>query len=111
MPNKDPIFAAVITLHRGSLYLGSQTYERYFAGLDAVILLKRDAHLYIMPVRNTAGGGYLLKLKNSAGDRIINAMDFFREHGMDDFEERKFDVFWDQDMAALKATSFFKIVN
>ncbi|MBL4756732.1 MAG: hypothetical protein JKY32_03555 [Rhizobiales bacterium] len=100
-----------IRLYRGSLYLGGDIYERYFAGLDAVILLRREGDLYIMPVRNTAGGGYLLKLMNKDGDRIINAMDFFREHGLDDFEEKKLHMFWDQTMAGLKSSGLFEPAN
>ena len=112
MPKSENKPAPVtISLYRGSLYLGGEVYERYFAGLDAVILLRRDDDLYIMPVRNTAGGGYLLKLKNSAGDRIINAMDFFREHGLDDFEEKIIEFFWDPDMAALKQSGLFSAAN
>lgn len=110
MPNKENLNVTIV-LKRGSLYLSGETYDKYFAGLDAVILLGRDGHLYIMPVRNTSGGGYLLKLRNSAGDRIINAPDFFREHGLDDFQEREIDVLWDQNMAALKAEALFKAAN
>ncbi|PHS35635.1 MAG: hypothetical protein COA91_13025 [Robiginitomaculum sp.] len=110
MPNKSSAVSTVI-LKRGSLYLSCALYEKYFAGLDAVILLNRDDHLYIMPVRNTSGGGYLLKLKNSSGDRVIIAPDFFREHGLDDFQERGIDVYWDQDMAALKAEALFNTAN
>ena len=40
--------------------------------------------LLILPVRHAAAGGYLLKLRNGAGDRVVNAPDFFREHGLDD---------------------------
>ncbi len=110
MPNKASTGSSVV-LTRGSLYLSCALYEKYFAGLDAVILLNRDDHLYIMPVRNTSGGGYLLKLRNSSGDRVIIAPDFFREHGLDDFQERDIDVSWDQDMAALKADALFKAAN
>ncbi len=106
MPN-DVVASVSVILKRGSLYLTAKTYETYFAGLDAVILLDRDSHLFIMPVRNTSGGGYLLKLRNPAGDRIINAMDFFRDRGLDDFLERDIKVIWDMDMAALKANNLF----
>ncbi len=100
-----------VILKRGSLYLSRGVYERYFAGLDAVILLRREDDLCILPVRNTAGGGYLLKLKNMAGDRIINAMDFFREHGREDFAEVAYPVFWDQDLSALRASGLFRGAN
>ncbi len=110
MPNKENTGVNII-LKRGSLYLSCALYDKYFAGLDAVILLSRDDHLYIMPVRNTSGGGYLLKLRNSSGDRVIIAPDFFREHGLDDFQERDIGVSWDQDMAALKADALFNTAN
>ncbi|MBL4853587.1 MAG: hypothetical protein JKY25_05030 [Robiginitomaculum sp.] len=110
MPN-NPSAVSTVILKRGSLYLSCAIYEKYFAGLDAVILLNREGHLYIMPVRNTSGGGYLLKLRNSAGDRVIIAPDFFREQGLDDFQSREIDVLWDKDMAALKAEALFKTAN
>jgi len=107
MANRDSIDRTSITLRRGSLYLSAEIYLKYFAGLEAVVLLERDAHLYIMPVRNASGGGYLLKLKDSNGSRIINAMDFFRDRGKDSFDEIIVNVFWDQEMSALKSTCFF----
>ncbi len=110
MPNNDAA-ANFIVLKRGSIYLSAYIYKTYFAGLDAVILLDRDSHLFIMPVRNASGGGYLLKLRNPAGDRIINAMDFFRERNLDDFAERKIDIAWDQDMAAIRAEKLFIDAN
>jgi len=111
MSEEDGEPGASIMLKRGSLYLSRGVYERYFAELDAVILLRRDDDLCILPVRNTAGGGYLLKLKNMAGDRIINAMDFFREHGREDFAETVYKVFWDQDLSALRANGLFVTDN
>ncbi len=97
-----------IILSRGSLYLSAALYEQYFEGLDAVILLRREGDFYILPVRNTSGGGYLLKLRNSAGDRIIIAPDFFRTHDLDDFHKREIRFVWDKDMAGLRAACFFK---
>ena len=57
---------------------GASVMLRHFAGLEGVILLRRDNDILILPVRNNAAGGYLLKLRNSAGDRVVNAADFFR---------------------------------
>ena len=76
--------AATVTVKRGSLYLDRALYDRYFPGLEAVILLRRDKGLLILPVRHTASGGYLLKLRNGAGDRVVSAPDFFREQGIED---------------------------
>lgn len=91
----------IIQVRRGGLYLSRELCERYFAGLETVILLRRDVHLLILPVRHAAAGGYLLKRRNSAGDRVVLAPDFFREHGLDDLVEREFAVCWDPDQAAL----------
>lgn len=103
--------AVQVSIRRGSLYVSVSVYERYFAGLDAVILLRRDDDLHIMPVRNTAGGGYLLKLRNTSGDRIVDAMDFFRGHGLDEFTEYSFEVRWNSDLSALTAQNAFKSAN
>lgn len=96
-----------IELRRGSLYLERDLYERHFAGLDAVILLRRDEDLLVLPVRHAAAGGYLLKIRNSAGDRVVHAADFFRAHGVGDAAQLSLPVQWDPSSAALIATRAF----
>lgn len=96
-----------ITLSRGSLYLTAEIYQRYFTNLSAVILLRRNDDLLIMPVMHAAAGGYLLKLKNAAGDRVVNAMDFFREQGFDENHNCTFQVVWSSEQAALRAEKAF----
>ncbi len=100
-----------MTINRGSLYLSAEIYERYFSGLTAVILLREQNDLLIMPVMHAASGGYLLKLRNAAGDRVINAMDFIREQRIDDFTELSFVVTWKSDKAALIANNLFDLDN
>ena len=97
-----------VSVSRGSLYLNCEIYERYFLDLSAVILLRSDDDLLIMPVMNAAAGGYLLKLKNTAGDRVVNAMDFFREQGFDENHSCVFQVVWNTEKAALQAENAFK---
>ena len=70
-----------MTVKRGSLYLAREVYDRYFAGLEAVILLRRDDDLLILPVRHAASGGYLLKLRNGAGDRVVERAGFLSRAG------------------------------
>ena len=96
-----------VMLRRGSLYLSRAVYERYFDGLDTIVLIRRDSDLLIVPVRHAAAGGYLLKLRNVAGDRVVNAPDFFRAHGLEDEAPRNFDVAWDSQRAALIARDAF----
>jgi hypothetical protein len=98
-----------ILLRRGSLYLDQVIYERFFAGLDTIILLRRDDDLLILPVRNAAAGGYLLKRRNGAGDRVVTAPDFFRDNGVRDDEDRRLPVVWSDGMQALASHSAFQL--
>lgn len=98
-----------ISIKRGALYLGRDVYERYFSGLEGVILLRQEHDLCILPVRHMAAGGYLLKLRNHAGDRVVNAPDFFREHGVSDGLEIVLPVSWSSERAALIAFGAFHL--
>jgi len=101
--------AAAVSLKRGGLYLSREVYERYFAGLETVILLRRDRDLCILPVRRAAAGGYLLKLRNSAGDRVVHAPDFFREYGVDENVALELAVVWSSERGALVAADTFEL--
>ena len=96
-----------VSVARGALYLSHATYDRYFAGLEAVILLRRDNDLCIMPVRHAAAGGYLLKLRNSRGDRVVHAPDFLRENGVDENSALQLCVSWSTERGALIAVDAF----
>ena len=94
-------------IRRGGLYLSREICDRYFAGLETVILLRRERDLLVMSVRHAAAGGYLLKRRNGAGDRLVFAPDFFREHGLGDEERREIPLGWEAGLAALVAKDFF----
>jgi hypothetical protein len=94
---------ATIILRHGDIYLAREIYDRYFAGLEGVILLRRDRDLCILPVRHLAAGGYLLKLRNKAGDRVVNAPDFLREQGIDEKVALELPVVWSSEQGALVA--------
>lgn len=100
---------ATVTLRRGALYLSCEIYDRYFAGLEAVILLRRDRDLCILPVRHAAAGGYLLKLRNKLGDRVVHAPDFFREHGVHEDIALQLSAVWSTERGALVATDTFEL--
>lgn len=99
-PSIEQASASVIVKH-GGVYLTREICERYFGKLETVILLRRDNDLLIMPVRHAAAGGYLLKLRNGAGDRVVNAADFFRLNGVDDAVELHLLAFWCEERAGL----------
>ena len=98
-----------ITLRQGTLHLSCATYERYFAGLEGVILLRRDRDLCILPVRHAAAGGYLLKVRNKAGDRVVHAPDFFRAQNVDDSIALTLTVSWSAERGALIAAELFQV--
>jgi hypothetical protein len=99
--------ASCVTMRRGSLYIRRAVCERYFAGLEAVMLLRRGDDLLILPVRHAAAGGFLLKFMNLAGDRVVNAPDFFRAQGIEDHVCRDLSVTWVSRDAALVASGMF----
>ena len=101
--------SAHLVLRRGGLYLDHDLYDRYFPGLETVILLRRDDDLVILPVRHAAAGGYLLKRRNGAGDRVVTAPDFFREQGLDDNVDRDLPVVWSPTTAGLIAAGAFAL--
>ncbi len=96
-----------MAIRRGSLHLGRAAYARHFDGLQAVVLLRDGPDLLVLPVRHAAAGGYVLKLRNSAGDRVVAAADFFRANGIADEEARELSARWDEQHAALRAASAF----
>lgn len=93
-----------LRLRRGLLQLDRATYASYFAPLTGIILLHEHEQLLAMPVRLAGAGGYLIKVRNAAGDRVIDAADFFRTNGIEDSTEIEFAARWDEARAALVAT-------
>ena len=94
-----------IRIRRGALYLSREVCDRYFAGADAVILLRRDADLLVLPVRHAAAGGYLLKQRNGAGDRVVHAADLLRDETDAGEDDRELPAFWDPAQAGLVVES------
>jgi hypothetical protein len=98
-----------VIVRRGSIHLARAVHDRYFPGLEAVVLLRRDDDLLILPVRQAAAGGYLLKLRNSAGDRVVDAADFLRANGVDDSRELTLSFAWHAECAGLVASGVFRL--
>jgi len=97
----------MVTIRRGALLLSADVYQRYFAGLENVVLLRDGDHLVIMPVRHAAAGGYLLKVRNAKGDRTVTAAEFFRDGGIEDDRELSLSAAWDSQRVALVAADVF----
>ena len=78
---------ASIRFSQGRLYIDRAAYDRYLAGTSTVILLCSEKDLLVLPVSEASSGGYILKIRNAAGDRVVNGADFFRDHGLSENEQ------------------------
>lgn len=101
--------SCLLSVRRGALYFSGVTYERFFAGLANVILLRDGSDLVVLPVRNPSAGGYVIKLRTAVGDRVVQAAEFFRENGVEDEIEMTLPAVWDEDRAALIAHAAFAL--
>ena len=84
-------------LVRGNLRLNAACYERYFGGMESVVMLyeAEAQRLWVLPVRASRAGGFVLKQVNLRGDRSAAAHGFFRDHGIPDDCERELLPRWD----------------
>lgn len=96
-----------VEFRNGRLYLGRSTYDDYFSGGNSIILLREDKDLLILPVRHAGSGGYLIKIRNAAGDRVISGADFFRDQGLDDEAAWQGRYAWCERLAGLRLYDMF----
>ena len=75
----DPDLPPHVQIRNGNIYIDASMSQRYFPNLHHIVLLKRDNQILILPVHHEGGGGLLLKIRNTRGDRVIHAQEFFRE--------------------------------
>jgi hypothetical protein len=93
---------SVIAVGRGNFYLPRDICDAYLPGVTAVAVLLRAGEIMIVPLIQQSAGGLLLKQRNSRGDRVIHAQEFFRSHHLaEEFDLRPIAVHWSQDFAAL----------
>ena len=95
--------SGAVSIHEGSIYLPNQLVDTYFRDIDAVIVLIQQGELMVMPVHQATSGGSLLKIKNAAGDRVVQARDVFQNQDMLDFRTDNLAVNWSTEKSALCA--------
>ena len=93
--------STTVKIRSGSVYLSAAAYDTYFRGVEAVIMLIRDGTLQVLPVRQMAAGGCLLKIRNAAGDRVASAPDVFHANGLGDWEADDAVANWSSKRGAL----------
>lgn len=75
-------------LRNGRLHLSSAAYVRHLRDCVSVGLLARGGDWLLLPLRAGAGG-LQIKLRNAAGDRVIEAQEFFRTQGLEDSQDAR----------------------
>ena len=95
--------SALIGVQNGSVYLSADVVDRYFRAIDAVVVLMRDGDLQILPVRQMASGGCLLKVRNAAGDRVAAASDVFAANELLHWSDEALEAHWSSEHGALLA--------
>ncbi|HFD10969.1 MAG TPA: hypothetical protein ENJ32_00660 [Crenotrichaceae bacterium] len=100
-----------VQIRNGNLYLDAATYQTFFNGIESVILVNRQQKLYIMPVMNPGGGGLLIKIINSKGDRVIHAREFFCDQQVDESLNLMLPAYWNTEMAALEIGIQLKLMH
>jgi hypothetical protein len=94
--------AREISVGRGNFYLPREICDTCLPNVAAVALLWRDGEVLIVPLSQQSAGGLLLKQRNSHGDRVIHAQEFFRSHNLlEEFALKSMPVRWSKDSAAL----------
>ncbi|MBU6450367.1 MAG: hydrogenase maturation protease [Cyanobacteria bacterium REEB67] len=98
---RKPEPAASVRLTRGKIYLESPLFEKYFSGHETVALIEREGKFVLLPVFSGAQGGLMIKLINARGDRLVDAVDFFRRFNLDLENSLDCPVAWNSEMAGM----------
>lgn len=93
--------SGTVDIRRGAVYLSAELCETYFRGIEAVIVLIRDGALMVLPVRQMAAGGCLLKIRNARGDRVAAATDVFAANGLAELTAEGLAAIWSASDGAL----------
>ena len=92
-----------VSIREGSIYLPCSLVETYFRGIEAVIVLIQQDELMVMPVHQSTSGGCLLKIRNAAGDRVVQARDVFQDQDLLELSIEGLPVVWRSEKGALCA--------
>jgi hypothetical protein len=92
-----------VVFRDGNLFIDRDLYDRYFARIETVILMKAADAILILPVHNQAAGGNLLKIRNTRGDRCVSTISFLRQNGFEDCFSQQCKARWDETASALVA--------
>lgn len=90
----------MLDVARGMVRIPFETYQKLFGERDAALLMVRDGTLIVIPVDPMAGG-ILLKQRNANGDRVVDASEFLRAHGLDAVGEHRCEATWNSNLGGM----------
>ncbi len=90
-------------LRQGFLHVPGEAHRRYLGECAVVAFLWSDPWIECIPLHNAAVGGFLLKMRTPAGDRVVDLRGFLREHDLDDMTNRLLSFSRDDRHAAWRA--------
>jgi len=73
-----------LEIHKGSVRLSREVYDRYFEGKEGALVFVEEAELCIVPI-DQMDGGLLVKQRNLQGDRVISDIEALRADGVQGF--------------------------
>jgi hypothetical protein len=105
--NETARAAITVRIARDHLYIESASYDRHFALVASVALLRECDNLLVLPILGRESGGFYVKQVNARGDRAIHAADFLRLHGIDETIELSVTATWDPRLAGFSIRDLF----
>lgn len=98
-----------LTVTRGTMTFPGEDYENVFGPPDAVVLLRLEADLLILPAHQAAFGGHVAPLRDPTGGRAVavDAGEFFRLQRLDSEFELRVCAHWNSERSALCVRGLF----
>lgn len=89
-----------VGIERGTLTIDAETFEKFFREAPAVAVLRREAELLLLPLRD-GFGGTLVKVKNPQGDRSVDLREFMRTSNLNEWAIGVWPARWDAELGGL----------
>lgn len=96
-----------LLLKDGYLFVPAPAYRDAMSGLLAVAVLWRSPCLHLIPLHTGTIGGFLLKQRNLAGDRVIDLRLFLRDHALAENFEGVLSFMWIPEQGAWQTRQLY----
>ncbi len=101
LPGDESKGVGRIRVHSGNIYLDADLCAGYLPGIQSVAIIEDDSKIYLVPLASGGSGGYLLKVLNARGDRVVHCEEFLERFGIARDAKSSWTVHWDAGRYAL----------